>query len=927
MEYLSASTRLAKRFGFKTKAYQKHLAFIAAREQQTVLFKMRKEDFLTRSRETVLKQYPETQAVFDVQDSALRFYSDVLITTATSLNTNRRNLLRAQLVALDAFDYLEQDKEVPVFSREGRHEEVSSIKAEELRTLRHELNVSFEENARVNPELRQKAHARYAQFSTLFFKDEKEAVRKYPELSPLLSVKKQATRYFGQWIASEHQDKVIKDCLNRALKDLSRHIPLPNAEELKEEALTLRSSWMGTHSTTPNTPQSKKENNPIYVYKNNSLIRDLIGKNGIKTGWWPYNPELLEHTNRINSIDNEILKEQWITSFNTQPKEEVLLQFPKSNLLYNKLDAARLFYNEKMAAPYAEEASLALIASDFDKLLNNEPLQAVSEISASVHQHIMERIKHQLQVEGKDNNLVEAAKPFNQILTEFTRIQDSHFNDKDASNEDFLDKQSAILVPDKPSVLIPKSTVSLEQIAEQIKQLKELLTQAGLSQEPLEHLLQTHLNHERVTTNEIQASLEEDSDLSIEEYQAPTPQPNHTIPLDTLRSTAPDLGVNALFNSSHVSQTVQGEVLASQWDIKALTDGLNLDCEQIVTHLLGEPTARDNGQLRFGTNKGSLVVTIKGNKQGLWFDHQTGEGGNLLQLIQQTQQLSFKAALDFAGSYLNHTPKQTMKEIIDLSDLTQSLDKEKQKTIRYARQLANASKPIQGTIAQTYLEKTRGINTQTYSDSIRFISSIKEPESGQYHPALLLIGKNLEGKVQGVQAIFLDSEGNKLKCKDPKRSYGLLKGSAIPVQHGGNIYALAEGAETALSVASAHKNLTVFASLGSMTNFSSIDFKTKNNTIIILADHDKPGNEAISKMNKAIDELHAKGFNVMICKPKDLGMDFNDVLRERGIEGVKKETNQLTMHTSSRTKNDVSLESKKERYRLKKRELEQEPEF
>ncbi|MBX9703478.1 MAG: toprim domain-containing protein [Silvanigrellaceae bacterium] len=875
MKKLSPVTRIAHRFGIKTREYQENILEKARQER----IEARRKAFLSRSRAETLEEFPETVAVFDVQDAALRFYSDILIATPTSLNTNRRNQLRAKAAAIEAFDFLDREAEVLPFKREGRQEEAALLRAEELRTLRYELNVSFEENARVNPGIREDAHARYAKFSTAYFHNEKNAIRMHPELAPLVTLKKQATRYFNPTVEAAQIDNTIKDCLNRAIKDLARHIPLPNAEELKLEADALRTSWIGTHSTAP---KNLKKN--AYQYQGSNLMRELIGKNGIATGWWPYEPSLLEHTERISQIDEVILKEQWVTSFNSQPKEEVLDKFPKLNLLYNKLDAARVFYNEKMASPFAEKAARALIASDFDKLLRNEPLQAVSEINTRIHEQIMENIKHQLQIEGKDASLVESAKPFNHILKTFNRIQESQFNELDASNDSFPDARTLTLVPKEPDAFVQSSDLTIENLQEQIKQLKEQLASRELSEESLESAI---LNPDNAHESTMDATSK------------------HEILLHTLRSTAPDLPISHLFNGTHLSKVIKSEKTTSTWDIKLLTSVLNSKAEAFVTSLMGAPDRFENGQLRYGSNKGSLIVTVNGNKQGLWFDHQTGEGGNLFQLIQKHENCGFKEALDYAGNYLNLTREQKSFDTIDLSDISDKLDEKKQKSIRYARQLANASIPIKGTLGDTYLAKVRGVDTSVCSDSVRFIASIKEPETGEYHPALLLLGKNLKGQVQGVQAVFLDKEGQKLNCEEPKRSYGVMKGAAVPVHFGGNIYALSEGAETALSIAAANKNLTVFASLGSMTNVSAIDFKPQNNTFIIFADHDKEhknpriNKEARLKITKAADELLNKGFNVFICKPKEAGKDFNDLLREKGITGVAEEMNLLTRYVPS----------------------------
>lgn len=160
---LSRTTQLAHALGIETKRYKQFL--IEEQHAQTNL--LRKQAFLNSSREEVLQAFPELQPVFDVQDSALRFCQDVLIATPTSLNTNHRNQKRAQSVALEALHYLEKQESIPAYTREGRHEEATLLKEQELRTVRRELTLSYEDNARVNPALSQESDARYAQFSTL----------------------------------------------------------------------------------------------------------------------------------------------------------------------------------------------------------------------------------------------------------------------------------------------------------------------------------------------------------------------------------------------------------------------------------------------------------------------------------------------------------------------------------------------------------------------------------------------------------------------------------------------------------------------------------------------------------------------------------------------------------------------------------------
>ena len=889
---LSLSTRFAKTLGIETKRYKQAVA----EQQQKILCASREEAFLYSPREKALRDFPELQPIFDVQDSALRFYHDVLIATPTSLNTNHRNTFRAQWAAREALTYLDKNQPIPKFTREGRHEEASSLKEDELRTLRRELTLSYEENARVNPALRHDAQSRYAQFSPLYFSDEKKALQQFPELSPLVNIKKQASRYFKDWVRPEDVESTIKDCLNRAIQDIARHLPVQNAEEIKADALALRSSLVGTGSTTPNT--NKKHNYQPDI----DLMRSLIGRNGLESGLWPYSMNLLETTDRIKTINHDITREQWMSAFNTQPKEQVLKIFPQLDVLYNKQDAARLFYSEKMASPFADMAATALLKPDFDKLIRGESLLAVSEIDLRAHEKIIQIIQHQQQIEGKDTSLILAAKPFATVIENVVRLQDSHYTETDASNDmthDTIPYPSP--AQNEPNMTHEAPTV--KELLSQVQALKKQLTELTKVQIELDPIEAIQREVDALEAREVTAT---NDDSKISRIQVNKNTPTHStspsIRLDALRSTATPLPISHLFSSSHQSKLTKSEETGKHWDIQTMTAGLNKQCEAVVTSLMGDPIAREKNQLRFGSNKGSFILTTQGSKSGQWFDHQTGVGGNMLTLIQDQKGYTFKQALDFAGEFLNMTSDTRARDVIDISDLPSGIDEDKQRTVQYARKLANQSRPVKGTLAETYLEKTRGIDTRICSESIRFLPSIKEPETGEFHPALLVIAKNMEGNVQGVQAIFLSKEGEKLDCQNPKRSYGLIKGSAIPVHEGGNLYAVAEGAETALSIATACKDMTVFASLGSITNFSAMDFKTKSNTLIIFADHDHPGNESHNKVNNAADELKNKGFNVLLCTPDEVGTDFNDLLRAKGVEGVRQQMNQLVMHEQANAK-------------------------
>ncbi len=69
---------------------------------------------------------------------------------------------------------------------------------------------------------------------------------------------------------------------------------------------------------------------------------------------------------------------------------------------------------------------------------------------------------------------------------------------------------------------------------------------------------------------------------------------------------------------------------------------------EIVEDLLGKPVARAGQEWRWG-RKGSLLVVIAGPRAGMWFDHEAGEGGGLVDLVGRVRGLHRREALDWTA--------------------------------------------------------------------------------------------------------------------------------------------------------------------------------------------------------------------------------------------------------------------------------------
>ncbi len=111
----------------------------------------------------------------------------------------------------------------------------------------------------------------------------------------------------------------------------------------------------------------------------------------------------------------------------------------------------------------------------------------------------------------------------------------------------------------------------------------------------------------------------------------PPPAPGRHCPCDSARDRA---------------GPAVGPVTGRDW--QAFDAELRPRAPEIVVELLGQPTARSRDEWRWG-RKGSLVVVVAGAKAGMWFDHEAGTGGGLVDLVARTRGLSRREALDWTA--------------------------------------------------------------------------------------------------------------------------------------------------------------------------------------------------------------------------------------------------------------------------------------
>ena len=371
---------------------------------------------------------------------------------------------------------------------------------------------------------------------------------------------------------------------------------------------------------------------------------------------------------------------------------------------------------------------------------------------------------------------------------------------------------------------------------------------------------------------------------------------------------APQGFVKAGYSIEHVLQATKGQTLS------------------IASELLGQPNLYMSNKtiLRFG-KKGSLVVNVSGAHEGLWKDFESGEGGNLIQLVQREKNLSFKDSLSYLGDRLKVTSEGTLKPLLKAPiQQPHSIEdaKERASRLNSVSELQMKSKQIQGTLAEMYLRKERGIQDELSSDLLYLPKGSTFIYQGERktlaYDCLAAFGRTETGSLSSVQLTKLDDQGNRARTSEGEKltkiQYGLAKGSFVTLQKDkthDRVF-IAEGVETALSLKEAGLKGTIIASLGI---YNMANYKGPEKEIILCGDNDdhKENSKTHSILEATKENFEDQGKSVLIIKPSNPGDDFNDVLKKDNVQGVRAylkpyldPEKQIQMNVQQRTEAPIS---------------------
>jgi len=291
-----------------------------------------------------------------------------------------------------------------------------------------------------------------------------------------------------------------------------------------------------------------------------------------------------------------------------------------------------------------------------------------------------------------------------------------------------------------------------------------------------------------------------------------------------------------------------------------------------------------------GSPDRSLYVRLKGPETGKgaagkWTDSATAEYGDLLDLIQLNLGLpTLGDALDEAQRFLGEPQARQAAFASLVSDEPSS----SRNSIEAARRLFALSRPLAGSIAETYLVK-RGISVRHDEPALRFHPRCfhREVDAGRLLelPAVIAAVTDEAGALTGVHRTWLSLDGEgKASVASPRRAMGHLLGRGVrfgAASETSPILFAGEGLETMLSLRMAMPSAPVLAAL-SAAHLAAVLFPALLRRLYVAVDADAAGRRALERL---FARGRMAGIEVFALHPA-LG-DFNDDLRVLGLAALR----------------------------------------
>ena len=327
-------------------------------------------------------------------------------------------------------------------------------------------------------------------------------------------------------------------------------------------------------------------------------------------------------------------------------------------------------------------------------------------------------------------------------------------------------------------------------------------------------------------------------------------------------------------------------------DASELADRLAREAEAVCRHYLSN--GRREGRYWLvgdvhNTAGRSMFVRLQNSPKrpaGKWTDAATGEHGDLLDIIRESLGLrDFREVAEEARRFLKlprsepgHASKPARRAVVVGFQ-------------EAARRLFAISGPIEGTIAETYLQR-RGIAHVHHGGSLRFHPRCYyRPDADhptETWPAMIACVTDLDGRITGVLRTWLDPDGfdrvrlGKAPVDTPRRAMGDLLGNAVRFGAADDdVLVAGEGIETMLSLRCLLPTLPMAAAL-SASHLAAMTLSSSLRRLYIARDADAAGDIVQAALSQRAQTV---GIEAVPLSPR-LG-DFNEDLHVFGFDALR----------------------------------------
>ncbi|WP_336810483.1 DUF7146 domain-containing protein [Bosea sp. MMO-172] len=327
-------------------------------------------------------------------------------------------------------------------------------------------------------------------------------------------------------------------------------------------------------------------------------------------------------------------------------------------------------------------------------------------------------------------------------------------------------------------------------------------------------------------------------------------------------------------------------------DASELAQRLGRQAEAVCREYLNAGRRQGNywqvGDVR-NTPGRSMYVRLKDSPKGLagkWTDAQSGEHGDLLDVIRESLGLiDFSDVADEARRFLSlphPEPEPPPKRHASTTAPSGSAEA--------ARRLVAMCRPIGGTLVETYL-RGRDITDLRGTGSLHFHPRCyyRPDDHGptEQWPAMIAAVTDLSGKITGAHRTWLSPDGfdpvrlGKAPIDIQRKAMGDLLGNAVRFGIAGDVMAAGEGIETILSARQAIPGMAM-AAASSAAHLAAILFPDTLRRLYIVRDSDPAGDSARDSL---VERANAAGIEAVVLSPR-LG-DFNEDLRHFGTDALR----------------------------------------